>query len=137
QGIALKRELSSLIARYSAELQSTRALIRQRGELNTKTLQLVTNLQQAVATLEPAVRDEHGRIQGEEALLQGVAIGLILFAALLVYALQQHLTQTLGRLVPALEAWAKGDFTRSVVLHSRLHEVQHIAASLNRLRDYL
>ncbi len=137
QGIALKRELSSLIARYPAELQSTRALIRQRGELNTKTLQLVTNLQQAVATLEPAVRDEHGRIQGEVALLQGVAIGLILFAALLVYALQQHLTQTLGRLVPALEAWAKGDFTRSVVLHSRLHEVQHIAASLNRLRDYL
>src|SRR5690606_17574152 len=97
QGIALKRELSSLIARYPAELQSTRALIRQRGELSTKTLQLVTNLQQAVATLEPAVRDEHGRIQGEVALLQGVAIGLILFAALLVYALQQHLTQTLGR----------------------------------------
>ncbi|MBD7976153.1 methyl-accepting chemotaxis protein [Pseudomonadaceae bacterium Sa2CUA2] len=137
QGIALKRELSSLIARYPAELHSTRALIRQRGELHTRTLELVANLQNAVATLEPTVRDEHGRIQSEVALLQGLAIGLILLAALLVYALQQHLTQTLGRLVPALEAWTKGDFTRPMVLRSSLHEIQHIAASLNRLRDYL
>ena len=137
QGVALKRELKSLIARYPTELQSTRALIGQRSELNAVALELVANLQQAVAVLEPAVRDEHGRIQGEVALLQGFAIGLILLAALLVYGLQQHLTHTLGRLVPALEAWAKGDFTRPVTLHSRLREVQHIAASLNRLRDYL
>ena len=137
RGIALKRELASLLSRYPAELTRTRALIRQRGELSTAALAHVAALQDAVAVLEPAVRDEHRRIQAEVSLLQGLAIALILLAALLVYCLQQHLTHTLGRLAPALEAWARGDFTQPVRVHSWLHEVQLIAASLNRLRAYL
>ena len=38
----------------------------------------MAQLQQALAALEPLVREEHARIQGEVRLLQGLMIGLIL-----------------------------------------------------------
>ncbi|WP_407681592.1 methyl-accepting chemotaxis protein [Pseudomonas mangiferae] len=137
QGIALRRDLGSLLQRYPGELQRTRALIRQRGELAATSTQRVRGLQDALAGLEPEVRAEHGRIQGEVQLIQGLAIGLILLAALLIDRLQRRLAGILGRLAPALSAWAAGDFSEPILLHTRTRELQDIETSLGRLRLYL
>lgn len=110
-GIALKRELSSLVARYPAELTRTRALIEQRQALVQQTQSRIDQVQQALAALEPRVRAEHGRIQGEVRLLQGLMIGLILLIALIIDRLQRRLSSLLSNLVPALSAWAAGDFS--------------------------
>jgi methyl-accepting chemotaxis protein len=136
-GIALKRELSSLVARYPAELSRTRALIEQRQALVQQTQSRIDQVQQALAALEPRVRAEHGRIQGEVRLLQGLMIGLILLIALIIDRLQRRLSSLLSNLVPALSAWAAGDFSVEVQLVSRTRELQDIEASLNRLRAYL
>jgi len=93
RGIALKRELASLIKRYPAELQRTRELIRQRSELHDSSMRKVAAVQQALAELEPAVRAEHGRIQSEVRLIQGAIIVLILLIALAVDRLQRQLTR--------------------------------------------
>ena len=137
RGIALKRELANLVQRYPAELERTRILIGQRQQLRDTSEARIAALREALTALEPLVRGEQQRIQGEVGTLQVIAIALILFAALLTYALQRHLTTMLADLERALEQWAQGDFTRPVSLHSWLGEVQRIGQSLNRLRDYL
>ncbi len=137
RGISLKRELASLIKRYPAELQRTRQLIRQRSELLESSARKIDAVQQALAELEPAVRAEHGRIQGEVRLLQGGIILLILLIALTIDRLQRQLTRALSQLVPALSAWAEGDFTRDARIDSKIREISDIESSLNSLRSYL
>ncbi len=137
RGIALKREFASLIKRYPAELQRTRQLIRQRSELLDSSTRKISAVQQALAELEPTVRAEHGRIQAEVRLIQGVIIGLILLIALAADRLQRQLTRTLSQLVPTLSAWAEGDFTHDARIKSKIREITDIESSLNRLRSYL
>ncbi|RRU76057.1 methyl-accepting chemotaxis protein [Stutzerimonas xanthomarina] len=137
QGVALKRELTSLIKRYPAELQRTRQLIRQRSELLQSSAGKIDAVQQALAELEPAVRAEHGRIQAEVRMLQGGIILLILLIALAIDRLQRQLTRALGQLVPALSEWAEGDFASEARIESKIREIADIESSLNRLRSYL
>jgi methyl-accepting chemotaxis protein len=137
RGIALKREFASLIKRYPAELQRTRQLIGQRSELLESSARKIDAVQQALAELEPIVRAEHGRIQAEVRLLQGGIIALILLIALAIDRLQRQLTRTLGQLVPALSAWAEGDFASDARIESKIREIADIESSLNRLRSYL
>ena len=136
-GIALKRELNSLLARYPAELARTREQIEKRSELSAATHQKMTAVQQSLADLEPAVRAQHGQIQSEVRLLQGLMIGLILLIALLIDTLQRRLARTLTNLAPALSTWAEGDFSRDIELGRTNRELHDIQASLNRLRAYL
>ena len=137
QGIALKREFSSLLQRYPGELQRTQALIEQRQQLTGSTQAKVGALQQALAAIEPQVRDQYGQIQGQVQLLQGLMIGLILLIALTIDTIQRRLTNVLHRLVPALSAWAAGDFSGEVQLQAQTRELRDIEESLNRLRLYL
>ncbi|XXE64918.1 methyl-accepting chemotaxis protein [Pseudomonas sp. R1-7] len=136
-GIALKRELNSLLGRYPAELARTRELIQKRTELSSGTHLKIADVQTAIDTLEPAVRAQHGQIQGEVRLIQGVMIGLILLIALLIDTLQRRLARTLTHLAPALSTWAEGDFSRDIHVGASNRELQDIEASLNRLRAYL
>ena len=137
QGIALKRELSSLLKRYPAELQRTQTLVRQRTELASASARRVDDLQQALAALEPEVRAEHARIQAEVRLVQGLAIGLILLVALFLDQIQRRMSNVLTRLAPALSTWAAGDFAADIQLQARTREMRDIEDSLNRLRRYL
>ena len=137
QGIALKRDLSSLLERYPSELLRTRTLIKQRIELKDSTEQAIANVQTALDELEPEIRAEHARIQAEVRLIQGSIIALILLVALAIDRLQRHLTRALGQLAPALRAWASGDFSQPVELRTNTPEVVEIAISLNQLRSYL
>jgi methyl-accepting chemotaxis protein len=137
QGITLKRELSSLLQRYPAELTRTAKLIEQRQQLAIGTQAKVAAVEQALATLEPAVRAEHARIQSQVQWVQGLMIGLILLIALLIDGIQRRLTNVLNRLVPALSAWAAGDFSIGIKLSPRTQELRDIEESLNRLRAYL
>ena len=137
QGIALKRELSSLLKRYPDELQRTQALVRQRAELASASARRVDDLQQALAALEPEVRAEHARIQAEVRLVQGLAIGLILLIALFLDQIQRRMSHVLTRLAPALSTWAAGDFAADIQLQARTREMRDIEDSLNRLRRYL
>lgn len=65
RGVGLKRELASLLKRYPAELARTRTQIELRSDLASSTAAKVSSLQQALTALEPAVRAEQQRIQGE------------------------------------------------------------------------
>tara|TARA_R110000868_G_scaffold348160_1_gene609106 strand:- start:1633 stop:3597 length:1965 start_codon:yes stop_codon:yes gene_type:complete len=137
RGIVLKRDLVSLLKRYPGELQRTRDLIVQRTALASSTRIQVDQVQQALAALEPRVRAEHGRIQGEVQLILGLMIGLILLIALIIDTLQRRLTRVLSHLAPALSTWAQGDFAADIQLDSRTQELRDIEASLNHLRVYL
>ena len=137
RGIDLKRELSTLVRRYPGELQRTRELVEQREQLAVTTTERVTQVQQALAALEPLVQNEYDRIQGEVRLLQGLMIGLILLIALLIDRIQRRLSQVLGHLVPALSRWASGDFATTITIDSRTRELRDIEDSLNHLRRYL
>ncbi len=94
-------------------------------------------MQQAIAGLEPVVRAQHARIQGEVRVMQGVMIGLILLIALLIDTLQRRLARVLTNLAPALSTWAEGDFSQPIALGKTNRELHDIEASLNRLRAYL
>ena len=137
RGIALKRDLNSLLGRYPAELQRTRALIEQRSQLASATRAQLDAVQQSFTELEPKVRAEHGRIQGEVRLILGAMVALILIIALIIDTLQRRLSRLLERLVPALSAWAAGDFGADVRLDTNTRELRDIEESLNRLRAYL
>jgi methyl-accepting chemotaxis protein len=137
QGIALKRDFASLVKRYPAELSRTRALIQQRAELTSTSAARIEQLQQALAGLEPLVKAEHGRIQGEARLIQGLVIGLILLIALGLDQIQRRLSGVLSRLAPALSTWAAGNFATDIQLQARTREMRDIEDSLNRLRRYL
>ena len=136
-GVGLKRELNSLLTRYPAELARTRDQIGKRADLSTATHLKIADVQQAIAGLEPVVRAQHGQIQSEVRLMQGVMIGLILLIALLIDTLQRKLARTLTNLAPALSTWAEGDFSRDIQLGNTNRELHDIEASLNRLRAYL
>jgi methyl-accepting chemotaxis protein len=136
-GIGLKRELNSLLSRYPGELSRTRDQIQKRADLSSATHLKIAEVQQAIAGLEPVVRAQHGQIQGEVRLMQGVMIGLILLIALLIDTLQRKLARTLTNLAPALSTWAEGDFSRDIQLGNTNRELHDIEASLNRLRAYL
>lgn len=136
-GVSLKRELNSLLTRYPTELAHTREQIQKRADLGAATHLKITAVQQAIAGLEPVVRAQHGQIQGEVRLMQGVMIGLILLIALLIDTLQRRLARTLTNLAPALSIWAEGDFSRDIQLGATNRELHDIQASLNRLRAYL
>ena len=136
-GVGLKRELNSLLTRYPAELSRTRDQISKRADLSNATHLKIADVQQAIAGLEPVVRAQHGQIQGEVRLMQGVMIGLILLIALLIDTLQRKLARTLTNLAPALSTWAEGDFSRDIQLGNTNRELHDIEASLNRLRAYL
>lgn len=136
-GVALKRDLSSLVKRYPAEMERTRKLIHERRELTRRSMQKVDALQQALAELEPEIRAERARIQTEVRLAQGGIIVLILLIALAIDRLQRRLTRALGQLVPALSSWAQGDFKQVAKLDSGISEMTDIETSLNRLRGYL
>ena len=136
-GGSYKRELSSLLARYPAELTRTREQIQQRTDLSAATHLKIDAVQQAIAGLEPVVRGQHAQIQGEVRLLQGVMIGLILLIALLIDTLQRRLARVLTNLAPALSTWAEGDFSRDIQLGATNRELHDIEESLNRLRAYL
>ncbi|MEL7560888.1 methyl-accepting chemotaxis protein [Stutzerimonas chloritidismutans] len=137
QGIAFKRDLSSLLNRYPAELQRTRGLIEQRLKLRDSTEQKVASLQMALDDLEPEIRAEHGRIQAEVRLMQSTIIALILLVAFAIDRLQRQLTRSLGHLAPALSAWAGGDFEKPIDIRSKTPELVEIGTSLNQLRSYL
>ena len=94
-------------------------------------------MQQAIAGLEPVVRAQHAKIQGEVRVMQGVMIGLILLIALLIDTLQRRLARVLTNLAPALSTWAEGDFSQPIALGKTNRELHDIEASLNRLRAYL
>ncbi|TLX57354.1 methyl-accepting chemotaxis protein [Stutzerimonas nosocomialis] len=134
---SVKRDFASLVSRYPAELQRTLESTRQRTTLAEASLRKLADLQNALAALEPAVRQEHGRIQGEVRLVQAIIIGFILLIALAIDRLQRQLTRTLGGLAPALGAWAAGDFSRPAAVPSRTRELLDIETSLNHLRTYL
>ncbi len=136
-GIGLKRELHSLLSRYPAELQRTREQIQKRADLSAATLLKITAVRQAIAELEPVVRAQHGQIQGEVRLMQGLMIGLILLIALVIDTLQRKLARVLTNLAPALSTWAEGDFSRPIQLGKTNRELHAIEESLNRLRAYL
>ena len=136
-GVDLKRELNSLLTRYPAELKRTREQIQQRAELAAATHLKIKAVQEAIAGLEPVVRAQHGTIQGEVRLMQGVMIGLILLIALLIDTLQRRLARVLTNLAPALSTWAEGDFSQPIALGKTNRELHDIEASLNRLRAYL
>ena len=136
-GVDLKRELNSLLTRYPAELKRTREQIQQRADLATATHRKINAVQQAIAGLEPVVRAQHGQIQGEVRVMQGVMIGLILLIALLIDTLQRRLARVLTNLAPALSTWADGDFSQPIALGKTNRELHDIEASLNRLRAYL
>ncbi|PRA30662.1 methyl-accepting chemotaxis protein [Pseudomonas poae] len=136
-GVDLKRELNSLLTRYPAELKRTREQIQQRADLASATHLKINAVQQAIAGLEPVVRAQHGKIQGEVRLMQGVMIGLILLIALLIDTLQRRLARVLTNLAPALSTWAEGDFSQPIALGKTNRELHDIEASLNRLRAYL
>ncbi|MGR3886942.1 methyl-accepting chemotaxis protein [Pseudomonas sp. 1152_12] len=136
-GVDLKRELNSLLTRYPAELKRTRDQIQLRTALADSTHVKIAAVQQAIAGLEPVVRAQHGKIQGEVRLMQGVMIGLILLIALLIDTLQRKLARVLTNLAPALSTWAEGDFSQPIALGKTNRELHDIEASLNRLRAYL
>ncbi|MFK8331172.1 methyl-accepting chemotaxis protein [Pseudomonas sp. BJa5] len=136
-GIGLKRELTSLLNRYPAELQRTRELIQRRSELAASTHQRIEAVQQAITALEPGVRSQHATIQGEVRMIQGLMIGLILLIALLIDTLQRRLARVLTSLAPALSRWAEGDFAQPIALGKSNREMHDIQESLNRLRHYL
>ncbi|MCU1751471.1 methyl-accepting chemotaxis protein [Pseudomonas sp. 6D_7.1_Bac1] len=136
-GIGFKRDLASLLTRYPAELSRTREQIQKRADLSAATHLKIAAVQQAIAGLEPAVRAQHGQIQGEVRLMQGVMIGLILLIALLIDTLQRRLARVLTNLAPALSTWAEGDFSQDIQLGATNRELQDIQESLNRLRAYL
>ncbi|MFL1549974.1 methyl-accepting chemotaxis protein [Pseudomonas sp. D47] len=136
-GVDLKRELNSLLTRYPAELKRTRDQIQLRTALADSTHVKIATVQQAIAGLEPVVRAQHAKIQGEVRLMQGVMIGLILLIALLIDTLQRKLARVLTNLAPALSTWAEGDFSRPIALGKTNRELHDIEASLNRLRAYL
>lgn len=136
-GIGLKRELNSLLSRYPAELKRTRNQIEQRAQLSAATHLKLDAVQQAIAGLEPVVRAEHGQIQNEVRLIQGLMIGLILLIALLIDTLQRKLARVLTYLAPLLSTWAEGDFSRDIQLGKTNRELRDIESSLNRLRSYL
>nr|WP_314564190.1 methyl-accepting chemotaxis protein [uncultured Pseudomonas sp.] len=136
-GVDLKRELNSLLTRYPAELKRTREQIQQRADLAAATHLKIKAVQEAIAGLEPVVRAQHGKIQGEVRLMQGVMIGLILLIALLIDTLQRRLARVLTNLAPALLTWAEGDFSQQIALGKTNRELHDIEASLNRLRAYL
>ncbi|RON10509.1 chemotaxis protein [Pseudomonas brassicacearum] len=136
-GIGFKRELASLLTRYPAELGRTRDQIQKRADLSAATHLKISAVQQAIAGLEPTVRAQHGQIQGEVRLMQGVMIGLILLIALLIDTLQRRLARVLTNLAPALSTWAEGDFSRDIQLGATNRELHDIQESLNRLRAYL
>ena len=136
-GVDLKRELNTLLTRYPAELKRTREQIRQRADLAASTHLKIAAVQQAIAGLEPVVRAQHGKIQGEVRLMQGLMIGLILLIALLIDTLQRRLARVLTNLAPALSTWAEGDFSQPIALGKTNRELRDIEASLNRLRAYL
>jgi len=136
-GVGLKRELNNLLSRYPAELKRTQLQIEQRAQLSTTTHLKLEAVQHAIAALEPQVRAEHGQIQSEVRLIQGLMIGLILLIALLIDTLQRKLARVLTHLAPLLSTWAEGDFSRDIQLGKTNRELHDIEASLNRLRDYL
>ncbi|MBA1430311.1 methyl-accepting chemotaxis protein [Pseudomonas orientalis] len=136
-GVDLKRELNGLLTRYPAELKRTREQIQQRADLAAATHTKITGVRQAIAGLEPVVRAQHAKIQGEVRLIQGLMIGLILLIALLIDTLQRRLARVLTALVPALSTWAEGNFSRPIALGRTNRELRDIEASLNRLRAYL
>ena len=136
-GIGLKRELNNLLNRYPAELKRTQTQIEQRALLGNSTHLKLNAVQQAIAALEPQVRAEHGQIQGEVRLIQGLMIGLILLMALLIDTLQRRLAKVLTHLTGSLSTWADGDFSRDIQLGKTNRELHDIEASLNRLRQYL
>ncbi|MDD0988487.1 methyl-accepting chemotaxis protein [Pseudomonas shahriarae] len=136
-GVGLKRELNSLLTRYPSELARTREQIQKRTELAAATHLKINTVQHAIAALEPEVRAQHARIQGEVRVIQGVMIGLILLIALLIDTLQRRLARVLTSLAPALSTWAEGDFSQEIALGATNRELHDIEASLNRLRTYL
>ncbi len=136
-GVGLKRELNSLLTRYPAELNRTREQIQKRADLSAATHLKIATVQQAIAGLEPAVRAQHGQIQGEVRLMQGLMIGLILLIALVIDTLQRKLARVLTNLAPALSTWAEGDFSQGIHLGKTNRELHAIEESLNRLRAYL
>ncbi|MCY1399298.1 Methyl-accepting chemotaxis protein CtpL [compost metagenome] len=136
-GLDLKRELQGLLKRYPAELERTRTQIQHRAELSADAAARIADVQAAIAGLEPQVRSQHGRIQGEVRVIQGAMIGLILLIALLIDTLQRRLARVLTNLAPALSHWADGDFSQPIDLGATNREMHDIEMSLNRLRDYL
>ena len=136
-GVNLKRELNNLLSRYPAELKRTQTQIEQRTQLSTTTHRKLDAVQHAITELEPVVRAQHGQIQDEVRLMQGLMIGLILLIALLIDTLQRKLARVLTYLAPMLSTWAEGDFSRDIQLGKTNRELHDIEASLNRLRAYL
>ena len=137
RGVTLKRDLASVLRRYPDELNRTRQLVAQRQELANATTQRLGAVQQALATLEPQVREERSKIQAQVRVIQGALIALILATALLIDTLQRRLARVLGQLVPALSTWARGDFARPIALATRTRDLLELQESLNRLRDFL
>ncbi len=137
RGVALRRELASLLQRYPGELRRTRDLIERRQQLSADTGARLDAVRQALATLEPQVRGERQRLQGQVRLIQGGMIALILLIALAIDSLQRRLARVLGQLVPALSAWADGDFSRPISLRTRTEDLRNLEYSLNRLRSFL
>ncbi|HCU0441430.1 TPA: methyl-accepting chemotaxis protein [Pseudomonas aeruginosa] len=137
RGVALRRELASLLQRYPDELRRTRDLIERRQQLSADTGARLDAVRQALATLEPQVRGERQRLQSQVRLIQGGMIALILLIALAIDSLQRRLARVLGQLVPALSAWADGDFSRPISLRTRTEDLRNLEDSLNRLRSFL
>lgn len=137
QGIGLKREWQSLLARYPQELSRTAALIEQRQQLNQAVGDKLAAVQVALDALSPEVRKVYAQIQTQVRSIQGLLIGLIILVALTLDRFQRLLSRGLTQLEPKVASWARGDFSQPIALNTAVYELSHIEQSCNQLRNYL
>ncbi len=136
RGVALRRELASLLQRYPDELRRTRDLIERRQQLSADTGARLDAVRQALATLEPQVRGERQRLQGQVRLIQGGMIALILLIALAIDSLQRRLARVLGQLVPALGLGRTRRLAPHIPAYPHRGPAQPGRSSLNCLRSF-
>ncbi|MGA4814955.1 hypothetical protein ACPA9J_04415 [Pseudomonas aeruginosa] len=139
RGVMLRRELASLLQRYPDELRRTRDLssVASNCPADTGAPELDA-VRQALATWNRRCAANASACKPGTPDPGWDDRPLILLIALsAIDSLQRRLARVLGAAVPALSAWAGGDFSRPhIPAYPHTEDLRNLEGSLNRLRSF-
>ena len=130
-------QLSSLVNRYSGEIERTSRLVELANNAAIKVSENIQELINEVAQSKVFIDDERRKIEMQVLIMLGVFLSLLVATGILLMVAQRRVMDGIKRIAVYLEKLSAGDFSEKLNASISFNELQSLANNTEQLRGFL
>jgi len=130
-------QLSSLVNRYSGEIERTSLLVELANNAAIKVSENIQELIKKVAQSKVFIDDERRKIEMQVYIMLGVFLSLLVVTGILLMVAQRRVMVGIKRIAAYLEKLSAGDFSEELNVSISFSELQSLADNTEQLRGFL